>query len=151
MTAKTSRTFYDVRFKVSVLDELAKTGEMAEVARNKGLKLGLVYGWKQNEETIRKAFALEMKAKPRRALRLAVGPAYPVRGDAKPKTAHPDGPKMIVRGMGPWLRKVVREEFQREMPDLLIDAIVKRLEERVDDLVEKKLEAMFMRKKLDAG
>lgn len=162
--AATKRSYYEPSLKIAVLDEVKAAGEVSSVARKRQLEPSLVYSWKAHEEEIRANFerngaagAAGIAKKPA-ALKLVPPRTEPKGAEeaTKPKkagkeAAHPDGPKMVVRGMGGWLRKALREELDRELPQAVIDAIVteldRRVDARVDALVEAKLEQMFSRMK----
>ena len=150
------RTYYDPKFKIEVLDFM-KVESVTAAARQYGLEPSLLYSWKSKEEDIRASFGPASRTKPvttatgtvatgsakQQSLRLVEAPPAPLSAAPKVKRAHPDGPKLVTRGLGEWLRKVVREELEVELPK----AVEEKLAKVVDDLVEKKLEAMFAGRK----
>jgi len=151
------RTFYEPKFEVEVLDAVRAQGSVPPVAASYRLEPSLIYSWKAKENEIRSSFGPMSREAPKpeapakqQSLKLIEPPPAADFAAEKPKKgkARPDGPKLVTRGLGEWLRKVVREELDEELPKVLEE----RLALLVDDLVEKKLEAMFSaRRKQDAG
>lgn len=138
MVAVTNRRFYTVEHKAEVLDFADENG-VPEAARRFRHEPSLVYSWKANEKSIRKRAKKSEKQLPLESMTsqsISTLPAPPtVPRDIEPNEK---GPKFTVRGLGPWLRSVVR----RELPALVrveLERLMGTFESKIAELVREEI------------
>ncbi len=123
-----------------------------------------MFSWKAVEADLRGEWKRQQDGAGRqKALKLIETPPAKLAAAQKEKStearvtskAHPDGPKLVTRGMGEWLRKVVTEQLDATLPEELFRRLEQRIDSHVDErvrglvseLVEAELERMFARRK----
>lgn len=155
---KKKRTFHAASFKVKVLDHVADLGSVSLAAQRHQLEPNIIYSWQRAEKDIRKVAAREA----REALRtqkpslpgLVKKPAPPriemgaAPGVVPPEPAHPDGPEVAVRALGPWLQAVVKKELPIALDGQLERLVAERMaaiETKITALVQAELKAFVQK------
>lgn len=152
----TNRTYYEPTFKVEVLDQIKEAGAVTPVARQRGLEPSLLYSWKAKEPDIRKEARKLVIVQARAAKKNGVakngaakkgaakngaakngagknGASKPASPLAAVEALSPDGPRLTVHALGPWLVDVVR----RELPAAITPVVAEQLKALADEALEK--------------
>lgn len=137
---KKTRRQYPASLKVQILDEVATEGAVAtHVAEQHGINPQIIYNWRKNEKSIRKAAKREPSEDTAptnglsNGLSNGVHKSVPQKADVEPKKG------LQIVGLTPLIRELVIIELNKELGPLV--------ERMMGEVVGKELEKAFVRKR----